>query len=1020
MIRYITILALCFLLNPYSHSQIPAKPVTGPPLNLHSAWVDSVYKSLSLDERIAQLIMIPAYSGKGKENLQTVRTAIKNQKVGGVIFFQGGPVRQATLTNMFQKETKTPLLVAIDGEWGLYMRLDSVPRLPRQMLLGAIRNDTIIRDMGRFVGDQCRRIGIHINFAPSVDVNNNPLNPVIGTRSFGEDPGQVAKSAIAYMLGMQEKGLITSAKHFPGHGDTETDSHHAMPVINKSREELEKMELMPFKAMIKAGASGIMAGHLCIPALDTTKNRPASLSRPILTGLLRNEMQFKGLLFTDALNMKGSSDNFKSGELEVNAFIAGNDMLVMPTNVPLAIKAIKEAILSGRADSLQLEESCRRILAAKEMAGLNKPTPVIIKNIITDLNSAEARVLQRKIMENAVTVLNNKDSIIPVKNLDKTRIAVVLAGTTVRNDFVRRLGDYARADVFFVSKSSEQNNQLLKKLENYDLVIGGIHNTSSTPANNYGVPKSTLDFFDNLATNQNVILALFGVPYILTNSNTISYKAIIIGYEDSSISRDCVAQVIFGGIGAKGRLPVSINSELCAGTGEYTEGGIRFSYTVPESVGIDSVKLIAIDSIINDAIKREAFPGCQVLAALNGKVFFNKSYGKTMYKSGIPVNDSTIYDLASVTKIASGIPAAMRLYDEGKITLDEPISKWLPELKSTNKENLTLRNVLTHQAGLQAFIPFYQKTIKPVESGQTLFSRNKTDTHSIQIANNMYANSKLQYEDGWYADKRTDDYPFCVAQNLYINKNNRDSLFRIIDESTISPNPRYLYSDLGFYYVMRIAEKLTETNLDKFVCSEFYESMGAYNLMYNPLSTIAADNIAPTSDDLIFRKQLIQGHVHDEGAAMMGGVSGHAGLFGNANDLAKIVQLFLNRGYYGGKSYVKPSTVTLFTSCQFCRINGNRRGLGFDKPEPNTKKAGPLPADIVSLSSYGHSGFTGTFVWADPETGLLYIFLSNRVHPDSNNNRLGQLSVRAKILEILSGEARNVAINLSPAPNKYP
>ena len=1011
MFRYTTVLTLCFLINPYLYGQVPAKPVTGPPINLHSAWVDSVYNSLALEERIAQLIMIPAYSGKGKENQQTVRTIIKSHKIGGVIFFQGGPVRQATLTNIFQKESTVPLLIAIDGEWGLYMRLDSVPRLPRQMLLGAIRNDSIIRDMGRFVGDQCRRIGIHINFAPSVDVNNNPLNPVIGTRSFGENPGQVTKSAIAYMQGMQERGLITTAKHFPGHGDTETDSHYAMPIINKNRAELNKMELMPFEAIIKAGASGIMAGHLYIPALDSSKNRPSSLSRPILTDILRKEMQFKGLLFTDALNMKGSSDNFKSGELEVNAFIAGNDMLVMPANVPVAIKAIKEAILSGRADSLQLEESCRRILAAKEMAGLNTPSTVTIKNIIPDLNSAESKVLQRKIMENAVTVLNNKDSIIPVKNLDKTRIAIVLAGTSTRNDFVRRLGDYARTDVFFVSKSSEQNNLLLKKLVSYDLVIGSIHNTTSTPTGNYGVPKTTIDFFDNLATNQNVILALFGTPYILLNSNTMAYKALVIGYEDSSISRDCVAQTIFGGLGAKGRLPVSINSELCAGTGEYTEGGIRLSYTSPENVGIDSVKLVAIDSIVNDAIKQKAFPGCQVFAALNGKVFFNKSYGKTMYNGGIPVNDSTIYDFASVTKIISGIPAVMRLYDEEKINLDTPISTWLPELKSTNKEKITLRNILTHQAGLQAFIPFYQKTIKPVEDGQKLFSNKKSATYSIRVSANTYANSNLCYEDGWYTNTYTEDYPFCIAENLYMNKNYKDSLFKIIDESAISPNPRYLYSDLGFYYVMRLTEKLTNTNLDKFVNSEFYESIGAYNLMYNPLNTIPGDNIAPTSDDMIFRKQLIHGHVHDEGAAMLGGVSGHAGLFGNANDLAKIVQLFLNKGYYGGKYYVKPSTVTLFTSCQFCRINGNRRGLGFDKPEPNTKKEGPLPADIVSLSSYGHSGFTGTFVWADPETGLLYVFLSNRVHPDSNNNRLGQLSVRAKILEILSGEARELITN---------
>ncbi|MGE4568822.1 MAG: glycoside hydrolase family 3 N-terminal domain-containing protein, partial [Bacteroidales bacterium] len=649
------LLSLLMIAGSPLSAQTPIRTLS-PPVQLHSRWVDSLYSRLSLNERIAQLLMIPAYSNRDKAHIEEVSQLIRQYGVGSVLFFQGGPGRQLSMAERFQRESKVPLLMAIDGEWGLFMRLDSVPRLPRQMLLGAIQNDSIIYEMGRFVADQCRRVGLHINFAPAVDVNSNRNNPVIGTRSFGEDPRRVAQLAIAYMKGMQEGGLFTAAKHFPGHGDTETDSHLTLPIVNRTRAELDSVELAPFRAMISAGVSGIMSAHLFVPAIDNQSQLPTSLSKKAITDLLRQELRFEGLIYTDALNMKGASEAFRSGELEVRAFEAGNDILVMPANIPRAISAIREAILSGRVDSALLESSCRRILAAKEMAGLAVKKPLSRQNLHADLNSRDAGLLQHKIMENAITLLNNHNRTVPINGLENKRIAMVLAGTEKSNFFVKRVADYCKTDLYFLPEQQSLHPALLNKLQPYDLIIGGVHNTNSLPAKNFGVSASTIAFFDQLSSQKPLILSLFGCPYAWSSSKAASrYEAFIVAYEESELAHDKTAQILFGAIGAKGRLPVSINDSLRCGMGIDTRGDLRLAYVLPESIGINSDSLTKIDRLVEEAIAAKAMPGCQVMAAKEGKVFFRKNYGATRYSGGVAVTDSTIYDLASVTKIAASV-----------------------------------------------------------------------------------------------------------------------------------------------------------------------------------------------------------------------------------------------------------------------------------------------------------------------------------------------------------------------------
>lgn len=965
--------------NVYNTSQQTRDKKIPPPFeNESSAWVDSVFASLTPEERIGQLFMIRAHSNKGQEHIDEVTELITKQKVGGLIFFQGGPVRQALLTNKYQRLSKTPLLIAMDAEWGISMRLDSTVKYPYQNRLGGIKDNTLIYEMGAEIARQCRRLGVHVNFAPVIDVNNNPKNPVIGFRSFGEEPVNVAKKGYAYMAGMQDNYVLATAKHFPGHGDTDSDSHKTLPVIPHNKTRLDSIELLPFRELIKAGLGAVMTAHLHIPELDSTTNLASSLSKPIVTDLLKDELGFTGLVFTDGLGMRGVTNYYSHPDIAVKALVAGNDVLLLSQDVGGSIAAIKQAINDSILTWDDINKKCKKILKVKKWAGLDKWQPIETDSLYEHLNSNAAKAIKRKLIKASSSLLRNRNQIIPFHAIDTLRLASLSLGTDKLTSFHETIDLYTGVEHYAIKNATENIfDALIAPLSKYDAVIVSIHNLNNWQSRKYGLNDQAIHFIEKLSKSTKVVLNLFGNPYCLQYFNDEKdVDAILLSYDDSDEAQDIAAQVLFGGKPAQGKLAVHISNEFPRNFG-LTTRKIRLGYSLPDEENIDSQILIRIDSLVNDAIERRATPGCQILAAKNGEVIFYKSYGYHTYKKKQAVVNSDIYDLASVTKIMATLPALMKLYDEGKFDIKKKLSDYLTFLDSTNKQNLRVSDILTHQARLEPWIPFY------------LLSMKKT--------------GQAQYclDDSLYSPVYTTQHTLQVADKLYIKPQYRDSIFKTIVESKLRRRKRYRYSDLGFYLFQRVIEDITDTALNEYVDKNFYSLLGANTICYNPLMQFNKERIVPTSIDHIFRKQLLQGYVHDEGAAMLGGVAGHAGLFANANDLAKMMQMYLQMGEYGGKRYINEKTMKLFTSCPYCHYRWrrrNRRGYGFDKPFINS--SGQPSYKWMPASSFGHTGFTGTYVWADPETKIVYIFLSNRVYPDAENKELLECGVRRKVQKV--------------------
>ena len=937
--------------------------------NKQNNWVDSVYATLNTDQRIAQLMIIAAFNNKDKAHIQDVECHVREIGVGGLIFFKGNPYRQAVLTNQYQKLSKVPLIISIDGEWGLNMRLDSTPVFPRQMVFGGANRTDLTKQFGVIVGKQCKRIGVNFNFAPDVDVNNNMNNPVINDRSYGESKYIVAKNGIAYMQGMQSENIIASAKHFPGHGDTETDSHFGLPVIKGNRKRLDSLELYPFQELIDNGLTAIMSAHLSIPALDSTINLASSISPKIVTDLLRNQMSFEGLIVTDALNMKGVSSFYETGEVAAKAVAAGNNLLLMVEDVPVSIAVIKDYLNRGFITQIQLEQSCKKVLLAKYWCGLNKYKPVILENLTNDLNSFENDLLIKQIVKNGVVVAKNHDKIIPISNPEQYKIACVNVGSAQLSEFQLQLNNYIKADYYAIDKNDSKENfdSLLSKSNYYNLVIVTLHSTSRFVSKNLGLTQNQIDFVKAIGFKHKCILVNNGNPYILQYFNM--FKNIVVSYEDLPMYNQIAAQIVGGGINAKGKMPVSIPNFISLGAGTETGALPKFEYIYPEEIKLSTKKLNKIDSIVNNAIALKAMPGCQVLVAKSGKVIYNKSFGFHTYDSIQLVKNNHVYDVASLTKILGTTLAVMKLYEEKKIRLDDKIGLYLPFLKGSNKEKIKIYEILTHHAGLVPFIPFYKTSLLP----------------------NGNLNPII------YSDTFSEDFSIKVAKNIFINKNYEKIIWSTIAESELKKEGEYVYSDLGFMMLRKMVETITNQDFETYLQNSFYKPLNLSSMFYNPLKNINAEWIIPTEIDSFFRKQLIKGFVHDPGAAMLGGVSGHAGLFANANDVAIIMQMLLNKGFYGTNRVLKASTVETFTNKYSKK---SRRGLGFDKPETNSLKEGPT-SKMCSEKTFGHQGFTGTCTWVDPENELVYVFLSNRIYPSAENKKFGELSVRTKVQDAI-------------------
>ncbi|NRD22430.1 serine hydrolase [Winogradskyella litoriviva] len=978
--RYLALILICFSFQFNFAQDYSKNPLQTKDSIQQQKWVDSLYNSMSINEKIGQLFMVQVFSNKGKTHENGIASLIKNQHIGGLIYSNGGPVRQAKLNNELQAASKIPLLIGMDAEWGLSMRLDSTYAFPWNMTLGAISDDKLVEQTGRQIGEHCKRLGVHFNFAPAVDINTNPNNPIIGNRSFGEDRDNVTDKGLAFMKGMQSAGTLANAKHFPGHGDTEEDSHLKLPTINFSAQRIDSIELYPYRKLIKQGLASVMVAHLNVPSLEKRRGFPSSLSKHIVTDILKEQLGFNGLIFTDALTMKGAADYvekgvdgtnkkslIKGGEIDLMAFLAGNDVMLMSENPEKGIAKFVEAFNNGTITEERLAHSVKKILMAKYKVGLNNYSPIGIYNLEKDLNRLNDDALYEELMENAITVVKNSNSLLPLRDLETKKVAYVSLGDDSGSAFLEELKKYTKVHQI----KADKLDGLITKLQNYNTVVVGFHKSNANPWKGFKFSQKEMAWLYEIARTNTIILDVFARPYALNDLLSVeNIEGIVMSYQNSKIAQEKSAQLIFGAIAAQGKLPVSTGQFFPVGTGETYNSLMNLSYGLPERVGMDSKLLIRIDSVANHAVNGKMTPGIQLLVARKGKVIYNKNFGYHTYSKKNKVDFDDIYDVASLTKILATLPVLMELEERGSLSLDDKLSKLMPEFKTTNKKNVTLKKMLSHYAQLKPWIPFYYATLDSV----------------TKKPNPKY-----------YRKTRTKGFEVEVTNTLFMRNDYQDSIQKIIRESDLLSTLRYRYSDLPYYILKNYLVGFYDKPLSEITQDRFYKSLGANYTTYNPRKKFSLKDIVPTEIDDYYRYKKVHGYVHDMGAAMQNGVGGHAGVFSNANDVAKIMQMYLQKGFYGGKRYLKSETIDKFNHCYYCDSD-NRRGIGFDKPQLGD--TGPT-CGCISMTSFGHSGFTGTYAWADPEEEIVYIFLANRTYPKAGKNLLLRENIRTEIQRLI-------------------
>ncbi|ADQ18242.1 glycoside hydrolase family 3 domain protein [Leadbetterella byssophila DSM 17132] len=946
---------------------ISARPITDY-TKKQEAWVETILSEMTLEEKVGQLFMIAVFSNRREADYTIVENQIRKYHLGGLAFFQGNALKQAELTNRYQAAAKIPLLIGLDAEWGLGMRLNNAFSFPKAITIGAAKDIELAEQVSEEIARQCKRIGVHFNFSPVGDINSNPKNPVINYRSFGESPLNVSELTSAFVRGHRKYNILTSAKHFPGHGDTHVDSHYDLPVLQHSLKHIQEVESAPFKAMIADSVSSVMIGHLNVPALDN--GVPATVSERIIKDYLQKELGFTGLVISDALNMKGLLKSFPVGEAEVRAFKAGNDMLLQTSNLDKAYNAVLAACINGRITEEELNHSVRKILKSKYWAGLHSYKPVDLRNISEDLDTERSKELKQLIYNKAVTVTRDEFGLIPLKGLATLKMASIGVGVDQENLFQSTLELYGDVNSYLLqdkpARSTDWKSIAEEAVKN-DLVIVSIHKVRQSEKLDYGITEETLNMLRYIQENSRLIVCVFGNPYSLKFFD--EFETVMCGFEDEEEAHMAAANVLFGVNSAQGKVPVNtLSADGKLDYGYEVESFARLGFAMPSEVGMSAAKLQEIRKVVNSAIMGEEFPGCQVLVARKGKVVFYEGFGNMKYNNGQAVNRHTLYDLASVTKVASTLQAIMMLYDQGKINLDEKLSTYLPELLGTNKSRLIIKDILLHQAGLKAFVPFFD---------QTRFGSG-------------------QYNPYYFSNAPITSGHIPISDELGVNPIIKDSVFSWVEKSALinAPGSQYVYSDLGLLLLQKLVERISGRNLDAFVGANIYEPMGLHSMMYNAFTQKTKDQIAPTEVNGDFRKAAIHGTVHDPNAALIGGVAGHAGLFSNAWDLARLMQMNLNGGYYDDRQFFSKETIDFFTKPQ---SKVSHRALGWNRP---TGPGDGTVSQYASSKTYGHTGFTGTCVWVDPEKDLIFVFLSNRVYPSANNQKIIKNKTRQKIHDI--------------------
>lgn len=926
---------------------------------LQQQWVDSIYQSMNLDQKIGQLFVPMVFSRKDDQHFEEIKTLIEKHHIGGLIFSLGTPYKQTLWLNEFQSVSRVPLLISMDAEWGVAMRLDSVVAFPWSMTLGAVKDVALVEKIGQRMAEQERELGVHMSYAPVMDINTNPQNPIIGNRSYGESPYLVAQKGVALMQGHHRAGILTSGKHFPGHGDTATDSHKTLPSVSFDRPRLEKMELHPFRKAIEQGLSSVMVAHLNVPAL-TRSNGPASLSYEVVTKLLKEQMGFNGLVVTDALNMKGAAPLDPNVNMDLAALMAGHDILLISKDIPFGIQKIKTAYQQQEIVRKRVEESVKKILKAKYKAGLTHRKNIDPKGLFHRINTRKDTLLIEEAFAKSITLLKNEKQILPLNSKD------VYAHIKLGDALSRHFEELLEEGLTLKSIEPTTLKNTLAALEGYEKVIISYHRSNKSPFISPDFSEDEIALIKAIAQNHRVVLDIFVNPYPLIDLGGLdSIDAVVVSYQNNPVSQKISAKLLMGQGQFLGRLPVGISNDFPV------EHGIeRLSKTKNDRLlliekGFDPDAIKQIDRFALQVIDSAMTPGMQILIAKSGEILFHKSFGYHTYDQKIKVENHHLYDLASLTKITATLPLIMNEVDHGRFDLDSRLADFMPELKGSNKADLTVKEVLSHYGKLTPWIPFYKQTLD--EQGQLMGK--------------------------FYRQKNKYRFDVPVANQLFLRSNFPQSIREQIIESPLLDSLQYKYSDLPYYLFKDYFERKYRRSFEQLTSDFLFSPLGLQRTLFNPWQDIPLDEIVPSERDDYFRHRELRGYVHDMGAAMLGGIGGHAGLFSNAEEVFKIMQLYLQGGKLNGKQYFKSSTFDLFNQCYFCD-QGNRRGIGFDKPQ--IEGEGPT-CGCLTDKSFGHMGFTGTYAWADPEQELIFVFLSNRTFPTMSNNLLGKNNIRTRM-----------------------
>lgn len=942
-------------------------------------WVDSVYNSLSERQRVAQLMCPKALPYLTPENKANIKRLVETNGVGGLLFTGGTAEQYAELTNYVQSIAKVPVLMTLDGEWGVSMRVKNTPRFPKNMALGAVADSRLLYDYGREVAREAKELGIQVNFAPVLDVNSNEANPVIGNRSFGDDTERVSLLGAAYSKGLEEGGVQAVGKHFPGHGDTNVDSHKALPTVNRDRKALEEVELVPFRRFINDGFSAIMVGHISVPALDKS-GTPASLSKKITTDLLKKELGFQGLVYTDALGMKGA--HVEGVNSSVAAIKAGADVLLSPNNPIQDIDAVYAQVKAGKISKKIIEERCKKVLRYKYILGMADIKPLESNKILKRLNSPQAEKVNRNLSAASITIAKNDNNILPLKGISDKKIVVINLGAPADNDFSFICNKYKSVKTFSVSASPLPAN-VAKAVKESDLVLAGIYNNNSW----------AISDLEAIASQKPTVAAFFIDPYKASKFEAALkiIPAVVMAYDDTRYLREYAAQAIFGGYDVNGKLPVDFKGVAPKGTG-FTIRHIRLGYSSPEDAGLRASLTDSVDSIVNEALKIGAFPGCQVLIAKDGKVVLDKAYGK-LTAGGVDVNNATLYDLASMSKTIGTLPGVMAAYDQGLFGLNDFASKYIPGMKYPGKDLVTVENLLFHETGIQPSLSVHTIMMDMATYKGRLMTGKPDEDHTILIQKGLYGHKDAKMRRDITSPVKTEKFPWKIAEGLYVGPATYDTIMGRIYTSPLRKNRSYAYSCLNFSLLMDLEQHVTHTPHEQFVSSKIWTPVEATGICYSPGMKCDIRNVAPTEYDSYLRKQTVQGFVHDELCSFSGGTQGNAGVFANAGDVAKVCQMWLNGGTYAGNRVLSEETVKLFTTA---KSPNSRRGLGFDKPDKEHPDWSPT-CDEATAASYGHLGFTGTVFWVDPDNQVIFIFLCNRVNPTRDNVAFSNCGIRPEL-----------------------